>query len=522
MQNSPNASDPDTEKLSEAITTPAPTETAAAAQTSLHEFHRQAWPISNPSIPYQDNWHVGAICDHLEALSLGQIENLVINVPPGTGKSTIAQVNFPAWTWLNDPAQRFLCASYNIGLSVRDSVMCRNVINSFWYSANWGDRFNILPDQNQKTIFRNDCSGWRMATSVAGAATGEHPTIVIIDDPHKVKNVESEDERKAVTDWYDGTIITRGITSKVRRAIIAQRTHDGDLCGHIRKTPIEGEEWTWLVLPMEYEPNRMTMTPIGWIDPRREPDELLWPEVITAPKVRLLKLRLAGRAAGQLQQRPTKKGGDMFPESRWEIISSEPNFVRQLRYTDKAGTEGGGAYTSSVRMGVTSKGKFVVADVRRGQWAYDNRCVVMKNTAMMDRQQFGGRVRQVIEREGGSAGKDVALLEVRMLSGHNVEIDYVTGRGSKEIRAEPYSAQQKEGNVALVAADWNADFVAEHTSFPNGEYKDQVDAASGAFFKLSQFIDGILDGDLIASGGEDEEEDVELTEFLKMVVGDDL
>ena len=109
------------------------------AGRSLREFVRQAWPIVEPSTPFVPGWHIDAIIDHLEAVTQGQIRNLLINVPPRHMKSLLVSVFWPAWEWIRFPQRRFLYSSYAAQLSIRDSVKCRRLIESSWYQERWGN-----------------------------------------------------------------------------------------------------------------------------------------------------------------------------------------------------------------------------------------------------------------------------------------------------------------------------------------------------------------------------------------------
>src|SRR5215471_9525053 len=104
------------------------------ARRSLHEFVRQGWSQVE-SVPFVDNWHVGAVCEHLQAVTEGQIKLLVINIPPGLGKSLLTCVFWPAWEWTLDPEVRWLFASYDQRLSTRDAVRCRTLLGNSWYKS---------------------------------------------------------------------------------------------------------------------------------------------------------------------------------------------------------------------------------------------------------------------------------------------------------------------------------------------------------------------------------------------------
>jgi hypothetical protein len=139
----------------------------------------------------------------------GRLGDLIINVPPGHAKSLLTAVFWPAWVWISQPHIRWLFASYAAGLSVRDSVRCRRLIESPWYQRRWGDRYHLSVDQNQKHRFDNDRTGYRIATSVGGAATGERGDVIVVDDPHSVEQAESDLQRRAAVEWFSGTMCTR-------------------------------------------------------------------------------------------------------------------------------------------------------------------------------------------------------------------------------------------------------------------------------------------------------------------------
>jgi len=185
--------------------------------------------------------------------------------------------------------------------------------------------------------------------------------------------------------------------------------------------------------------------------------------------------------AGQIGQNPTPPGGGMFQVEHISTIdsfSSDLVVLQKVRYWDKAGTQGAGAYTVGVKMCRLRTGKFVVLDVTRGQWRAERRESVIKARAEAD----GPEVRIGIEQEPGSGGKESAEATIRNLAGFSVVADLP--RGDKIYRADPFSVQVNNGNVAMMRGAWNNAFLEELAMFPNGTYKDQVDAADGAFNML--------------------------------------
>lgn len=456
------------------------------AEESLAEFTKQAWHIIEPGRQLKWGWATDAICQHLEAVSSGQIKRLVINVPPGMMKSLLCCVFWPAWEWTTNPWLRHVSASYSDSLSVRDNIRTRRILTSPWYQERWGHVFSFTSDVNAKVKFENDKTGWKLATSVKGIGTGERGDRFVADDPNNVKQSESFAVREDTLQWWSEVVPTRVNDEDSARIVIQQRTHERDVSGYILSQELGYEH---LMLPMEFEPKRKCITGIGFEDPRKEEGELLFPERFTESGLNELKAELRGwggtyAEAGQLQQRPEPRKGGMFEVENMTILDYPPSeVVKVVRYWDKAGTQDSGAYTAGVKIALLADNSYLVLHVARGQWSAGAREKHIQLTAEND----GTDVDIWMEQEPGSAGKDVATLSIRALAGYVARPDKVSGQGDKERRAEPYAAQVEVGNVYLLKGSWNHDFIEEHRKFPTGRYKDQVDAAAGAMKKLMMF-----------------------------------
>ena len=463
------------------------------AEDRLNHFVRQAWHVVEPRTQYKHGWHIDAICDHLQAVTTGDIKRLLINIPPRHMKSLAVCVFWPAWEWIHTPQTRFLFSSYAEQLSKRDSLKTRRLITSPWYVERWGGTFVINTDQNEKMRFENNCGGYRVATSVGGIGTGEGGDRIVVDDPHNVRDGESDLKRKACLTWWDESMSTRiNDPATSAKIIIMQRVHEDDLSGHILE---QERDYVHLCLPARYEGKNSVRTclPIDrddkFEDPRTTVGEPLWASHYPEDALQDLENEMTEYAqAGQLQQRPSPRGGGMFKVENFVIIPAfDRAMIKQsVRYWDKAGTLDGGAYSSGVLMHEMVAGydwEYIIEDVRRGQWDYGKREKAIRQTAEID----GNQVPVYTEQEPGSSGKESAERTIKNLAGFTADRDPVSG--SKETRAEPYSSQVNVGNVALVkskADDWTRDFIKEHEKFPVGKYKDQVDSASGAFNKLSK------------------------------------
>lgn len=463
----------------------------ALAEKKLRNYIEQAWPILEPKQKFIGNWHIDCLCDHLEAVTQGHILRLLINMPPRHMKSLTVSVFWPTWEWGpgNTPQTRWLFSSYAQHLSTRDSVKCRRLITSPWYQQNWGDRYYLVGDQNEKTRYENNRTGYRVATSVGGMGTGEGGDRIIVDDPHNVLEGESDAQRNSVLAWWDESMSTRG-NDPIRsaRVIVMQRVHERDLSGHVLA---EERGYVHVCLPARYSgKNRIkTNVPLAnpWKDPRSKEGEPLWKKRYGEKALaELTKDMTEYSIAGQLQQEPTPRGGGMFKRENLRVVKAfRPDAVEKMvRYWDKAGTQDGGKRTAGVLMAKLKPGfvdyGFIVLDVKKGQWSAGKRELIIKDVA-----EFDGKAVEVwVEQEPGSGGKESAESTIKNLAGFVVHADRVTG--SKESRAEPFAAQIEIRNVVFLDGDWTKGYMDELEKFsPGSAFKDQVDASSGAFAKLN-------------------------------------
>lgn len=446
-------------------------------ERSLIEFVKQAWHVIEPGQPYVHGWHLDVVAAHLEAVSDGDINRLLINIPPGTMKSLIVSVFWPAWEWGPRDMQylRVIGASHEEGLAIRDSLRMRRLITSEWYQQRWP--VELAGDQNLKTNFENTKTGWRQSCPVK-SMTGKRGDRVIWDDPHNVEGALSDADRETTIRVLKETLPTRvNNPEKSAIVIVMQRLHERDVSGVILEEKLG---YVHLCLPMEFEPERRCRTLIDFEDPRTEEGELLFPARFPRHVVDRDKKAMGSMAvAGQFQQRPAPRGGGAIEADMLQISHPPARFVKVLRYWDKAGTEGAGKFTAGCKMGLDEQGRFWILDITKGQWGAPKRERNIKQTAQAD----GIDVDIWIEQEPGSGGKESAENTIKNLAGHTCKADRVTG--DKEVRAEPFAVQVAAGNVFLAPGDWNKPFIEECRTFPVGQFKDQVDSASGAFNKLA-------------------------------------
>jgi predicted phage terminase large subunit-like protein len=184
------------------------------------------------------NWHIKYLCDILQAIiervekRLPKLYDLIINIPPGSSKSTIVTQMLPVWCWLRDPSIRAMTASYSSTLSTDHSVKSRDIIKSDLFRLYFPE-IQIKSDQDNKAHYKNTKGGERLATSVTGTATGFHAHVIIVDDPLNPREAVSEVSRVTANSFMDTTLSTRKVDKKLTPTILVmQRLHQSDPTGN--------------------------------------------------------------------------------------------------------------------------------------------------------------------------------------------------------------------------------------------------------------------------------------------------
>jgi predicted phage terminase large subunit-like protein len=447
---------------------------AEVARRHLKPFIEKVWHIVEPDFPLVWNWHLDELCLALEAVSRGELQRVIINIPPGTMKSLLVGVFWKAWEWASNPKLRYLNASYGAHLTIRDNLRLRDIVQSEWYQYHYGVEF--ASDQNAKELLKTTDGGWSFATSVGGAGTGEHPDRIVIDDPHTAEQARSDVERQKAANWFDRTASTRGLMRSPAMILIMQRLHEDDLSGHLLKRG----GWVHLRFPMRYMVARpKTDSDAGYTpdprDHRTQAGDLLFPQLLPEEKVRQVELDLGPYGtAGQLQQIPAPEGGGLFKREWFKFVDAAPVVARRVRGWDTAGTENDGDWTSGTKI-AESEGLFYVEDRVHGQLGPAGVDSLMLQTAQAD----GWGVGQREEKEPGGSGKAVVEARAKALVGYDYK--WVLISGDKVTRAKPYRAQVEAGNVFLVRGDWNEEYIRQLCAFPTGANDDDVDSSSTAF-----------------------------------------
>jgi predicted phage terminase large subunit-like protein len=457
----------------------------ALAERSLSAYVRSAWKVLEPNTKLIWGWHLDCICEHLEAVNLGQIKRLVINIPPRNLKSTTTTVCWPTWTWaqrgknnypLVGPTSRFIFTSYSQPLSSKHSMDRRTLMQSDWYQRGWGDRWSFSDDTNRQNEYANDQRGAMLATSMGGTATGRGGNVLVVDDPHDTTSASSDVQRKTDLNDFDQKFTSR-LDDKANGAIVIvmQRLHTGDLSGHV----LEKGGYYHLCLPATAPKRTVVSFPISKREVVREAGEILHPGREGKAVLEQAKKDQGSHSyAGQYDQTPVALEGGLFKRKWWQYYTCEPKQVAvdvmiqswDFAVKDKTGND----FVVGLVVGRKGANRYVL-DMVRDRMDFPASCRALKALSA----KWPRTYKKCIEdKANGPAVIAQLKLEITGL----VAIEPI---GDKMQRASAVSPEVEAGNWHLPSnAPWLSDFLTELAAFPLGNNDDIVDAFSQGGYTL--------------------------------------
>ena len=484
-------------------------------EESLATFIKRAFHIIEPGAEYMHGWHIDFLCAHLEAITDGvEFEDgtiynrLLINIPPGTMKSSLCNIFWPAWEWgpRAMPHLRYICASHNQDLAIRDGLRMRRLIESDWFHARWPNVV-LQKDQNQKSKFENTAMGFRQCAA-AGSITGARADRVIIDDPLSLTDSLSDQIKSSVNTWFLEAVPTRLVSPK-RSAIVTimQRLAEDDVAGTIMDKELPFDV---VMLPMRYDPARAMPTMLGLEDPRSEPGELLFPARFPPEVVDRDEATMGPWAtAAQHQQSPEPRGGGVI-KREWVKLwdgPSYPPFDYIVAAVDGAFTTKSENDPSAMTVWGIWSGGDQAAQITRmpgadGQMAILNRQYTDEHPkAMMiyawaerlELHELVEKVQETMEAyridkllvENKANGYSVAQELRRLYNYEEFGVQLIDPKGQDKL-ARLYSIQHlfAEGLIYAPNRPWADMVINQLAVFPKGKHDDLVDTTSMALRHL--------------------------------------
>ena len=410
--------------------------------------------------------HHRLLIEELEALEGGECDFLLIEMPPGSAKSTYVNWLFPAWFLARNGRSNVLTASHSSELAERWGRRTRNLVQN----ANTTLSMGLSPDStaSYRWSTTNGCEYY--AVGVGVGIMGFRADLGIIDDPFGSReDAESKRIRDNRWEWYINDFSSR-LKPGARRVIMHQRFHEDDLAGRIvNQLESIGKPYRRLKIRAEATID----DPLG-----RQPGEMLWDDPNGYDYGRFLRDRKAESDArtwsALYQQEPTPEEGDYF-KSEWIVpVTALPpiDSMRVYGGSDYAVTSDGGDYTVHAVIGLDPDENMYLLDIWRKQAASDEWveawCDLVLKWRPMGWSEEQGQIKS-----GVGPFLDRRSRERRSYCAR----DQFPTRGDKAIRAQSIRGRMAlRGLRVLANAPWRSDFVSELLRFPAGVHDDQVDA----------------------------------------------
>ena len=455
---------------------------AEQCRRSFHRFFLEFWETIE-AVDLVPNWHIGYLCDQLQqvyetwARKEGQ-PDMLVNIPPGTSKSTTVTQLFPAWLWLRHPACRVISSSYAAALSVSHAVKSRDCVMSPKFQRLFPGLIEAKDDQDGKTDYRNTRGGQRFSTSTTGAVTGNHADFILIDDPVNPLAGASEAGRLAAN-AHLRTLSTRK-TDKARTVtiMVMQRIHEQDPAGSwlasgrpLRHICLPGE------LSAHVRPEALAdYYTAGLLDANR----------LSYPVLQGLKTALGSYGyAGQVQQLPAPDEGGILKKA-WFRITTWQQFLEQPGAASAVWEfDADTAYTADQTNDPTA----LLASCYVGQTLYLRHASehwlefpALKRVLPELVQAHGYSPRSRLYVEPKASGKTV-VQELRSITQLNV-VEAPTPTGSKVERVHAAAPFIEAGRVVLIDGSWNGALIAQAASFPNAAHDDMLDTLTQAIARV--------------------------------------
>jgi predicted phage terminase large subunit-like protein len=450
-----------------------------AAKTSLYYFYKYAWESLDPA-KFQDNWHLGLICEHLQAQFEGvkELQKMIISIQPRVSKSLIVSVCYPVWQWLQKPQTSIICVSHTIDLAAMLAMKSRDLILSPWFSYFLEQGiFAFKDDQNQKTQYQNNQYGARLSVSPHKAIHGFGADVILIDDPNSTEDLYSVARQDSVKNFYKGSLRNRcNNPSETLWVLVQQRLGLKDLTQFVLD---EEDDWFHLVIPSEYRKHYTFKSPIGLDDPRKE-GELLWPERFPQ-KVYALEKKDTFFWSSIYQQSPIDLKGQIIQKNDLSYSTHMPQLREYNQFIVSADlaldSKSQSDYTAFIAIGrkiINNQPKFYIHDLMRGKFAFPDMVTEFKK--FCDRFSVLGDFPKLIEKKGAGQPFIDTMRKLEMVN--LLGIDPVK---NKEERLRGIQLLFSKKLVVFPESDVNSnykDLIDELLAFPTGRYDDYVDALS--------------------------------------------
>jgi predicted phage terminase large subunit-like protein len=442
---------------------------SVATGQDLGTFIVKAFLTVSPGDAYLHNWHIDAVVYQLMQVHAGENRRLIITQPPRSLKSICTSVAFVAWCLGHDPSLRFACVSYSHELGATFARQFRAVVTSDWYRALF-PHMRLAKDTEIESVTTK--GGGRFVVPVGGSFTGRGADFIIIDDPMKADEAQSDKGRRATNDWYPTALLSR-LDDKEKGAIILvmQRLHEDDLAGKLLR---EGG-WRHLDLPAIAQEDQEVLIGPGVVHRRNKGD------VLHPARESLVVLEDIRREMGSLTfsaqylQRPIPLEGNLVKRSWIKWYENAPNRdpgVQVVQSWDVASTTGSTNDWSVCTTWLVVKRQYYLINVWRGRLEFPQLKRKLIDLAIEHKPNT------VLIEEAGPGQHLIQEFRANPAPGVPLPIG-IKPEKDKVVRMEAQSARFEAGQVHLPEeALWLSEFLHEILAFPYSRHDDQIDSVS--------------------------------------------
>jgi predicted phage terminase large subunit-like protein len=466
-----------------------PLDTIIAAQCyqRFYYFFLEMWETIE-AVELVPNWHIEYLCDEMQAVyerwKAGQRQDdVLVNIPPGTSKSTTITQLFPAWLWLMEPSIRVISTSFAADVSIGHGLKSRDCVSSPKFQRLFPGRITFKADENGKTNYRNTSSGQRFITSSGARVTGVHADFIVIDDPINPEKSENEKARKQAMKHVQ-TVSSRKTDKKRTVSImVMQRVHELDPAGAWLK---KKKNLRHICLPGELTPDSKT----GELGKNVKPAELkdryinglLDANRLDRSTLATLKEDLGSYGyAGQILQIPAPDEGGILKKAWFKTIT----YADFLKLPDAGSAiwhlDYDGAYTDSQKNDPSA----VLVSAYVGQNLYvryagehwlDFNEMVKLLPKLAETHGCGKQSKLHIEPKAN--GKDIVSW-LRKNSQLNI-VESPAPTNDKTQRVQAASPFIEANRVVLIDGSWNDAFIGQAAAFPTAAHDDMLDTLTQA------------------------------------------
>jgi predicted phage terminase large subunit-like protein len=456
---------------------------AEQSRRSLEDFWKGAWPVHHPATDLIWNWHIPAICEHLQAVTSGDVRNLVINVPPGMGKSLGVSVYWPSWEWATNPHLQYIAVGAVQDVVLRDARRMHEIVDSEWYQESFMPQWGWDSSQDAKGNFYNSAGGFRLSKTTGQLIIGLRGDRIIIDDPLDASDAFSDKAKlEQVCQWIEDSLINRVNSPISPKVLIMQRLHERDPSNHF----IEEYDPVVLVLPNEYD-GQKHHTVVGHSDPREVEGELLFPALFGASETERKKRKRVSYAC-QYQQQPVPAEGIIFQEKFFKFWNPDhlPKFDLLVGSWDLNDLKRKKAtrdtdYVCGQVWGAAGLDRYLLGQFREKVGLLDSQAKILAQHTRWP------QISKILIEAKANGPSVIAALSAkpelaRLIEGVNVQGE------SKVQRATACQPVLEEGHVYIpppAKYKWVKElFIPEVCGFPNRRRDDQVDSMTMALIWL--------------------------------------